>query len=281
MKIITTVKEMQAEANRLRQTGKTIGFVPTMGYLHEGHLSLIRIARKKADVVVLSIYVNPTQFAPHEDLDHYPRDFARDEQMAGQEGVDVIFYPSDKEMYPEEYHTYVHVEKLTETLCGHSRPDHFRGVTTICAKLFHAVKPHFAVFGQKDAQQAVVIRRMVKDLDWDMEIMVGPIVREKDGLAMSSRNSYLSPEERQEALALHQSLKIAEEMIQGGEGKSEMILKAMQDHLEAKKHIRIDYIEIVHSETLQSLETIENNALIALAAYVGKTRLIDNTIINI
>ncbi len=281
MKIITTVKEMQAEADRIRQTGKTIGFVPTMGYLHEGHLSLIRIARKQADVVVLSIYVNPTQFAPHEDLDHYPRDFTRDEQMARQEGVDVIFYPSDREMYPEGYYTYVHVEKLTETLCGRSRPDHFRGVTTICTKLFHAVKPHFTVFGQKDAQQAVVIRRMVKDLDWDMEIMVGPIVREKDGLAMSSRNSYLSSGERQEALVLHQSLNIAKEMIRDGERKCESIIKTVQDHLKTKKHIRIDYIEIVHPETLESLENIEKHTLITLAAYVGKTRLIDNTIIKI
>ena len=281
MKIVTTVKEMQAQADQIRQTDKTIGFVPTMGYLHEGHLSLIRLARKRADVIVLSIYVNPTQFGPHEDLDHYPRDFKRDEELAEQEDVDIIFYPSDKAMYPEGYHTYVHVEKLTETLCGRSRPNHFRGVTTICTKLFHAVKPHFAVFGQKDAQQAVVIRRMVKDLDMDIEIILGPIVREKDGLAMSSRNSYLSPEERQEALALHQSLKIAEEMIRKGKRKSATIFKTMQDHLKEKKYIRIDYIEIVNPETLQSLETIENNALIAIAAYVGKTRLIDNTIIKI
>ncbi|MBN2030305.1 pantoate--beta-alanine ligase [bacterium] len=280
MKIITTVKEMQAEADRLIRAGKVIGFVPTMGYLHEGHLSLIRIARKQANVVVLSIYVNPTQFAPHEDLEKYPRDFERDEQLAEREGVDLIFYPSDEEMYPEDYSTYVRVEKLTETLCGRSRPDHFQGVTTICAKLFHAVKPHLAVFGQKDAQQAVVIRRMVKDLDWDMEIIVGPIVREKDGLAMSSRNSYLSSEERREALSLHQSLQIAEEMIRKGERKSETILTAMRNHLNEKKRIRTDYIEIVHSETLQPLETIGNNTLIALAAFVGKTRLIDNTIIK-
>ncbi len=272
---------MQAESNRIRQAGKTIGFVPTMGVLHEGHLSLIRIARKQSDVVVLSIYVNPTQFAPHEDLEKYPRDFERDEQLAEREGVDVIFYPSDKEMYPEGYHTYVHVEKLTETLCGRSRPDHFRGVTTICTKLFHAVNPHFAVFGQKDAQQAVVIRRMVKDLDLDIEIIVGPIVREKDGLALSSRNSYLSTEEREEALGLHQSLQIAEEMIQKGEKKSKTILTAMRNHLKGKKQIRMDYIEIVHPETLHPLEIIENNALIALAAFVGKTRLIDNTIIKI
>ncbi|MCJ7811729.1 pantoate--beta-alanine ligase [bacterium] len=281
MKIITTVKEMQTEADQIRQSGRIIGFVPTMGYLHEGHISLLRIARKQTDVVVLSIYVNPTQFAPHEDLDRYPRDFERDRKLAEQESVDIIFYPSNKEMYPPGYHTTVHVEKLTETLCGTSRPFHFQGVTTVCTKLFHAVKPHVAVFGQKDAQQAIVIRQMVKDLDMDMEIIVAPIIREKDGLAMSSRNIYLSPEERENALALHRSLKIAEDMIHNGERKSGIILKTMRDHLEEKKHIRIDYIEIVHPETLESLDTIKKHALIALAVFAGKTRLIDNTIITI
>ncbi len=281
MKIITTIKEMQAEADRIRQSGRTIGFVPTMGYLHEGHVSLLRIARKQTDVVVLSIYVNPTQFAPHEDLDRYPRDFERDRKLAEQESVDVIFYPSDKEMYPQGYCTFVHVETLTETLCGRTRPLHFQGVTTICTKLFHAVKPHVAVFGQKDAQQAIVIRQMVKDLDMDMEIIVAPIIREKDGLAMSSRNSYLSLEEREDALALHQSLKIAGEMIHNGERKSRVILQTMGEHLKKKKHIRIDYIEIVHPETLKTLDTIEDHALIALAVFVGKTRLIDNTLIKI
>ena len=276
MKIIKSVKEMQAEAERLRNEGKTIGFVPTMGYLHEGHLSLMRIAKSHADVVVISIFVNPTQFGPEEDLDKYPRDFQQDERLANEVGVDVIFYPSVHEMYPREYHTYVNVEEITETLCGASRPDHFRGVTTICTKLFHAVKPHFAVFGQKDAQQAAVIRRMIKDLDFDMEIIVGPIVREKDGLAMSSRNVYLTPPQRQDALSLHQSLRMADDMIKNGERNANTIIRAMRDHIESKKYTRIDYISIVHPETLKSLQKIQARGLIALAVFVGNTRLIDN-----
>ena len=272
---------MQAEAERLRKSCKVIGFVPTMGCLHEGHLSLIRIARQKADVVVVSIFVNPTQFGPGEDLDTYPRDFKRDEKLAEEAEADIIFYPSEKEMYPEGWFTYVSVEEITKTLCGVSRPDHFRGVTTICTKLFLAVKPHFAVFGQKDAQQAVVIRRMVRDLNFDMEVIVGPIVREEDGLAMSSRNKYFSPEERQDALSLNRSLKLAEEMVRKGEQKAKAIISTMKELIDSKERTRIDYISIVHSETLKPLERIENRALIALAVFVGKTRLIDNTIVEI
>jgi pantoate--beta-alanine ligase len=281
MKIIKTVKEMQAEAERLRNEGKTIGFVPTMGYLHDGHLSLMRIAKSHADIVVISIFVNPTQFGPEEDLDKYPRDYKRDEQLAKQEGVNIIFYPSEKEMYPMDYLTYVSVEKITETLCGASRLGHFRGVTTVCTKLFHAVKPHFAVFGQKDAQQAAVIRRMIKDLDFDMEIIVGPIVREKDGLAMSSRNVYLTPPERRDALSLHQSLKMAEDMIKKGEKNAETLIQTMRELIESKKHTRIDYISIVHPEILKPLQNIADRALIALAVFVGNTRLIDNIMIEI
>lgn len=281
MKIIRTVHEMQAEADTFRQAGKKIGFVPTMGYLHEGHLSLIRIARSQADVVVVSIFVNPTQFGPNEDLDKYPRDFERDERLAKESGADIIFYPSGKEMYPEHYLTYVNVEKITGILCGTSRPTHFRGVTTVCAKLFLAVKPHFAVFGQKDAQQAVIIRRMVKDLNFDMDIIVGPIIREKDGLAMSSRNAYLSKEERQDALALNESLKLAEDIIAKGEKKTEIIIQSMREHVNSKEHTLIDYISIVHPETLSPLYEIKDRALIALAVFVGETRLIDNTKVEI
>ena len=281
MKIIKTVKEMQAEAEKLRQAGRVIGFVPTMGYLHEGHLSLVRIARERADVVIVSIFVNPTQFGPNEDLEKYPRDFERDERLAEEAGADIIFYPSEKEMYPAGYLTYVTVDEITKTLCGASRPTHFRGVITICAKLFHAVKPHLAVFGQKDAQQAVVIRRMVKDLDFDMEIVVGPIIREEDGLAISSRNSYLSPEEREEALSLHQSLKMAEEMVRKGERRTRDIVDKMRKLIEEKKRTQIDYIDVIRPETLKPLERIEDRALIAMAVFVGKTRLIDNTIVEV
>ena len=281
MKMIKTVQEMQHEAEMIRQMGKTIGLVPTMGYLHEGHLSLIRIARERADVVVLSIYVNPTQFSPGEDLDQYPRNFEQDEMLAQKEGVDIIFYPSDKEMYPEGYLSYVEVKHITEILCGASRPVHFKGVTTICSKLFHSVKPHLAVFGQKDAQQFVVIQRMIKDLNFDMDLLVGPIVREPDGLAMSSRNSYLSPDERKDARSLYGALQMAEEMVRKGERNTGILAKAMHELIGAKLHAKVDYISIVHPETLEALEKIEGRTLIALAVFVGKTRLIDNVIVEV
>ena len=267
---------MQETAESLRQSGKIIGFVPTMGYLHDGHLSLIHIARQRADVVIISIFVNPTQFGQNEDLGKYPRDLKRDEKLAVEAGTDIIFYPSEENMYPGGYRTYVSVEKITEVLCGASRPNHFRGVTTVCAKLFNTVKPHFAVFGQKDAQQAVVIQRMVTDLNLELEIVVGPIVREKDGLAMSSRNTYLTPDQRQDALSLYQSLHLARSMIDGGERDTGILIKAMQELIQSKNNTRVDYIQIVHPETLQSLDRIQENALIALAVFVGDTRLIDN-----
>lgn len=281
MKIISKIQDMQKESDVLRQAGKIIGFVPTMGYLHEGHLSLIRLAKLRADVVVVSIFVNPTQFGPQEDFNQYPRDFERDERLARQEGVDILFYPSVEEMYPPGYSTWVHVEKLTETLCGASRPGHFRGVTTVCTKLFLAVKPHFAVFGQKDAQQAVVIRRMVKDLNFGIDIIVAPIVREPDGLAMSSRNLYLSPEEKMSALVIPQSLRLAEELVKQGERQTHRIISAMQEKISTQPQVRIDYIAIVHPETLEPLQQITSEALIAIAAYVGKARLIDNTIVRV
>jgi pantoate--beta-alanine ligase len=281
MKIIKTVKEMQAFSNRMRQEGKIVGFVPTMGYLHEGHLSLIRIAREKANVVVLSIYVNPTQFGPNEDLEKYPRDFKRDEALAKNECVDVLFYPSDHEMYPEGFLSSVSVRGITEVLCGASRPHHFQGVTTICAKLFHAVHPHFAVFGQKDYQQCVVIKKMVKDMDFNMEIIMGPIVRESDGLAMSSRNTYLSFRERSDALALQDALKLAENRVRQGERKTELLIREMTGLIESRENIRIDYVRIVHPDHLHDLEIIDDRAVVALAVFAGKTRLIDNTILEL
>ena len=281
MKVIRTVRELQAEAEKHRQAGRMIGFVPTMGCLHEGHLSLIRIARSRADVVVVSIFVNPTQFGPEEDLDKYPRDFRSDEKLAEEAGADIIFYPSEKEMYPYDFLTFVSVEEITDVLCGASRPGHFRGVATVCVKLFHAVKPHFAVFGQKDAQQVVVIRRMVKDLNIDVEIVTGPIVREADGLALSSRNTYLSKEERKDALSLNQSLKLAEEMVRNSERRVDVIVHAMKELIDGGKRTCIDYISVVYPETLRELDEIEDKALVALAVFVGKTRLIDNTIIDI
>ena len=281
MEIIRTVKHMQQKAVELRKQSQIIGFVPTMGYLHEGHLSLVTKARERSDVVVLSIYVNPTQFAPNEDLEKYPRDFERDEKLAKDAGVDILFYPSNDEMYPAPYLTYVNVDGITQSLCGASRPDHFRGVTTICTKLFHAVQPHIAIFGQKDAQQAIVIQRMVRDLNFDLEIVVAPIIRESDGLAMSSRNSYLSSEERQDAVKLYESLRLAQNMIESGERQSSTIKETIRGHICQSAHARIDYIACVDTVTLQDVETIQGNVLIALAVVMGKTRLIDNLHINI
>lgn len=271
---------MQAESDALRGESQCIGLVPTMGYLHEGHLSLIRIARREADAVVVSIFVNPTQFGPDEDLEAYPRDFERDEKLAAENGADILFYPSVREMYPEGYATFVNVTKITESLCGASRPVHFRGVVTVCTKLFHAVKPHFAVFGQKDAQQVAVIKRLVEDLNFDMDIVVGSIIREKDGLAMSSRNAYLSEIERKDALVLIQSILRAEEMVGSGERDVNTIIQRMIEMIDEKDSTRIDYVSIVDPVTMRPLDKVEGTALIALAVYVGETRLIDNTVVK-
>ncbi len=276
MKTITSVREMQQTANRMREEGKRIALVPTMGYLHEGHLSLIRLAREKADVAVTSIYVNPTQFGPKEDFAAYPRDLARDSALAEGAGNDILFVPTDREMYPAGFQTIVKVEKLTAGLCGVSRPTHFQGVTTIVAKLFNIVKPHLAVFGAKDAQQAIVIKRMTADLNMDVEIAVAPIVREADGLAMSSRNAYLSPQERKEATVLYHSLVAAEQQIKEGERDVQALKRMMQSMIEAAPSSKIDYVEIVDAENLQPLAWIAGDVLIALAVYIGKTRLIDN-----
>ncbi len=276
MRIITTIGEMQEVADSIRREGRDIGFVPTMGFLHEGHLSLIRMARQRADVVVVSIFVNPIQFGPGEDLATYPRDFERDCALAEKAGADIIFHPEAEEMYGGDFLTYVEVGKITESLCGARRPGHFRGVATVCAKLFNAVKPHFAVFGQKDYQQSLVIRRMAADLNLDLDIITGPIIRESDGLAMSSRNTYLSSQERKEAAALQEALQLGVGLIREEERSVPALKEAMRQLIEEKPSARIDYLEIVDPDTLEELSTVGEHALLALAVYIGNTRLIDN-----
>lgn len=280
MKIITSPEAMQAEAKRLRSEGKTIGFVPTMGYLHEGHLSLMRIAKEKCDILVVSIFVNPTQFRPEEDFDTYPRDFDRDEKLLKELGCDILFYPTSEDMYPANYHTYITVEEVGDVFEGTSRPGFFRGVATIVAKLFNIVQPHFAVFGQKDAQQAVVIKRMVKDLDFDIDILVGPIIREPDGLAMSSRNSYLSQKERQDATILYRALNKGKERIEAGEKNPKKIIEEMESLILQVPSARIDYIAVVDPDSMEQVSTIRNKVLIVLAVKIGTTRLIDNIMAN-
>lgn len=281
MKIVTSISDMQQQADLLRQEGKIIGLVPTMGYLHEGHLSLVREAKKRSDVVVMSIYVNPTQFGPNEDLEAYPRDFNRDVELAKNAGCDIIFYPDSNQVYPDGYLTYVNVEKITGELCGKSRPIHFRGVTTIVAKLFNIVKPHLAVFGQKDAQQAIVIKRMAEDLNFGIEIVVAPIVRERDGLAMSSRNTYLSQHQRNQAAVLNQALFKAKEKILEGERDAAVLKNQIKLMLEKLPDGEIDYVEIVDIKKLEQIQILSGQVLVALAVKIGKTRLIDNFIINV
>ncbi|OGP66300.1 MAG: pantoate--beta-alanine ligase [Deltaproteobacteria bacterium RBG_16_44_11] len=276
MKIINSITEMQAYSEGLRLKGKRLSFVPTMGYFHEGHLNLMREAKKMADILIVSIYVNPTQFGPKEDLSKYPRDFERDSKMAEGAGVDVIFYPSDKEMYPGNYQTYVSVEEVTKDLCGLSRPGHFRGVTTVCAKLFNIVKPHIVVFGKKDFQQYITIKRMVDDLNLDLEIVGLPTVREADGLAMSSRNVYLEENEKPSALILVSSLKLAQKLYDNGERKASAIIKEVGKLIKSVPYVDIDYIKICDTKTLTNVEEITGDAVIALAVKVSKTRLIDN-----
>lgn len=279
MIIIRTVQEMQKTALQWKKSGKTIGFVPTMGYLHEGHLSLMRQAKQLSNVLVVSIFVNPTQFGPNEDLDRYPRDFDRDEKLCREVGVDVIFYPDVREMYPDPYRTYVQVEEITNALCGISRPGHFRGVATVVAKLFLIVQPDIAVFGQKDFQQAQIIRQMVKDLNFPVKIILGSIVREHDGLAMSSRNAYLSEEGRKNAVILYQSLQLARKLIRQGERNSKKIREKMREFITTVP-CRIDYIEIVDAGNFMPKEEISDETLIALAVFIENTRLIDNMYIE-
>ncbi|MCD6080705.1 MAG: pantoate--beta-alanine ligase [Candidatus Omnitrophica bacterium] len=280
MKLYKRISDLQRDILKLKREGKRIGFVPTMGYLHEGHLSLARYARRENDIVVISIFVNPTQFGPREDYRRYPRDLKRDLRLAREEEVDIVFYPSVEEMYPTKYRTYVEVEELSNVLCGKSRPGHFRGVTTVCAKLFNIVLPDVAYFGHKDAQQAIIIKRMVRDLNFPLKIKVLPIVREKDGLALSSRNVYLSSEERKEATVLYRSLKIAEQMVKEGVKDSRKIKRRVRSMISRKETAKIDYVEIVSLEDLEPVTVIDKPALLALAVWFGKARLIDNTILK-
>lgn len=247
-----------------------------MGYLHEGHLNLMREAKKSADELVVSIFVNPTQFGPGEDYEKYPRDFERDEALAKEVGVDIIFYPSVDDMYPAGYQTYVTVEEVTRNLCGMSRPVHFRGVATVCTKLFNIVKPHAAVFGKKDYQQLVTIRRMTADLNMDIEIVGVDITREPDGIAMSSRNAYLKREEREAALSLSRGLKIAKKLYDDGERGASVIIRSVREYIESHEGTDIDYVKICDAETLEDVETLERESVIALAVRVGLPRLIDN-----
>ncbi len=275
MQIISTSAELRKELEPVRRAGRSIGFVPTMGFLHEGHLSLVDIAKQNADWVVVSIFVNPTQFAPHEDLDRYPRDLERDEKLLRQRATDILFYPAVNEMYPEPFYTYVTTEKLADVLCGGSRPTHFRGVTTIVAKLFNIVQPDIAVFGRKDAQQALIIKQMVRDLNFPIRIIVAPIVREPDGLAMSSRNVYLTPQERAQAPLIFQSLQAARQAVAAGELSSVHLSQIIAAGIKRSPLARIDYIAIV-DEHLESVTTVCPGTFAAVAVYYGKTRLIDN-----
>ncbi|MDL1957156.1 MAG: pantoate--beta-alanine ligase [Candidatus Desulfofervidus auxilii] len=281
MEVIKEIEVMNKKAEEWRKNGKIIAFVPTMGYFHEGHLSLFRIARKKGDILVVSIFVNPIQFGLTEDFKSYPRDLERDKSLAEKEKVDVLFVPSEKDMYPEGYQTFVEVTKLTNHLCGLSRPGHFKGVTTVVAKLFNIVKPHIAFFGFKDYQQYLVIKRMVKDLNFSIEIVGCPIVREPDGLAMSSRNTYLTPEQRKSALSLFKGLRLAQEMIDKGERNVKVIINAVSKLIESHPYTEIDYVKICDPETLEDLDKIDKKALLALAVKIGKARLIDNTLLEV
>lgn len=280
MVIVEKVKDMKELSKKYLKENKTIGFVPTMGFLHEGHLSLVKRAREENDIVVVSIFVNPTQFGPNEDYESYPRDFERDVKLLKELNVDVVFHPPVEEMYPKDFSTYVEETKLSRYLCGKSRPGHFRGVCTIVTKLFNIVHPTRAYFGQKDAQQFRVIKRMVRDLNMDVELVECPIVREHDGLAMSSRNIYLSDDERVQALALYNSLKLAENLIKSGERDAGVVKSAMKEFLSRYDKVKIDYVEIVDEETLEPVKHIEGKVIVAIACWVGKARLIDNVIVQ-
>jgi pantoate--beta-alanine ligase len=276
MRILKTIAEAQPACARLRGEGRTLGLVPTMGALHEGHLSLVRAARAASDVVVVSIFVNPTQFGPNEDFSKYPRTFDKDCAMMEREGVDLIFAPTVEEMYPAAASTFVVVEGVSDRLDGASRPGHFRGVTTIVSKLFHIIGPHKAFFGQKDAAQVAVLRKMVRDLNFPLQIVVCPIVREADGLALSSRNRYLSEKERGQALVLHRALRAVEAAAASGEKFSSKLIETAQNVFAQEPDVRVDYIAVVDPETLEDVPDVRNGALIAVAAFVGATRLIDN-----
>ncbi|HKS09656.1 MAG TPA: pantoate--beta-alanine ligase [Pyrinomonadaceae bacterium] len=282
MEIINRRQRMSSVARKIRrEQDRTVGLVPTMGALHEGHLSLVREARRMCDVVVVSVFVNPAQFGPGEDFEHYPRDLTKDTALLTDYNVDYIFAPPVEEIYPKGFSTYVNVEGLSEQLEGASRPGHFRGVATVVTILLNTVRPDFAFFGQKDAQQALVIRRLVKDLAFDTEIVILPIVREDSGLAISSRNLYLTPDEQQSAAVIHRALKQGKIAFKDGERSSARIADVIRSTIETEPRARLDYVSVTDAETLEPVDRIEERpTLIAIAAYVGKTRLIDNMILN-
>ncbi len=280
MRVISKIGEMQGVSRGLRKEGKIIAFVPTMGFLHQGHIRLMEEGKNISDCLVTSIFVNPTQFGPSEDYEGYPRNFTKDKKLSLEAGIDIIFIPSVREMYPPDFQTFVRVEKVTQNLCGISRPTHFQGVTTVVAKLFNIIKPHIAVFGNKDFQQLITIKRMAKDLNFDIKIIGVPTVREKDGLAMSSRNNYLNSRERKAALALPLSLKRAENLFNSGEKNAEMIIKTVKEVIEKESLNRIEYVKICNSNTMEDMNRIDKEVVLALAVRVGNTRLIDNLILN-
>jgi pantoate--beta-alanine ligase len=279
MNIYTTLREMREACRGARRNGRRLGLVPTMGALHEGHLSLVRAAKAQCHAVAVSIFVNPLQFGPKEDFAKYPRTFERDCELLEREGVDFLFSPAAEEMFPQRAVTYVTVEGLSERLCGRSRPGHFRGVTTVVSKLFHIVEPDAAFFGQKDAAQAAIIRRMVRDLDFGVEIVVGPIVREPDGLAMSSRNAYLDPQQRIAALVLFRALSEVRNRFDQGERNAGKLIAAGKREFTKEAAVRLDYLEIVDPETLEPRLSVSDRSLIAVAGFVGSTRLIDNILL--
>lgn len=281
MKVTGKIHEIREEIKGWKKAGLTVGFVPTMGYLHEGHASLMKEAKKQCDKVVVSIFVNPMQFGVNEDLDSYPRDLEADKVLCQQVGVDLIFHPQVEEMYAEGFCSFVDMDGLTKELCGKSRPIHFRGVCTVVNKLFNIVQPHKAFFGQKDAQQLAVICRMVKDLNMDIEVIGCPIIREEDGLAKSSRNTYLNEEERKAALILSKTIFMGEELVRKGERSSIKLLSLMREMLASEPMAEIDYVEAVSMDTIEKIQILEGNVLVAIAVKIGRTRLIDNFIATI
>ncbi|NOT54632.1 MAG: pantoate--beta-alanine ligase [Deltaproteobacteria bacterium] len=281
MEIINHIRDMQRWSETQRVAGKKIAFVPTMGYLHEGHISLVHEAKKQGDVVVVSIFVNPMQFNQQSDFDKYPRKDEQDRRMLEEVGTEVLFYPTAPEIYPEGFQTAVEVSTVTEPLCGAFRPGHFRGVATVVAKLFNIVKPHVAIFGQKDFQQCVVIQQMVKDLNFDLEILPMPTIRESDGLAMSSRNARLNPAERDTSLSIARALNHAQKLVTTGERRAEVILKAVQEILTREGGVRVEYASLCHPETLAEVTQLSGPTLLAIAAWVGEVRLIDNRVLDL
>lgn len=276
IKVVSTVDETRAQVKEWRKQGLTVGLVPTMGYLHEGHQSLIKKAVEENDRVVVSVFVNPIQFAPNEDLETYPRDLEADTKLCDSTGADLIFHPAPEEMYPEGFSTHIQMDNLTKELCGKTRPTHFGGVCTVVGKLFNIIQPDKAYFGQKDAQQLAIIKRMVRDLNFDIEIIGCPIIREPDGLAKSSRNTYLNADERKAALILSKSIELGKQLVSEGERDAQSIIKAMTDKINTEPLARIDYVNVVDALNIEPLDTLNGEVLVAIAVYIGKTRLIDN-----